>query len=497
MKSILRSTAILSSSSIATLIVGLLSAKIYAVLLGPTGLGFLGLLQSLVGLMGLLAGAGIGTGLVRMGASALAKDDEEQVAALQRSVWYLFWAFGLSVALLMIILREPLSMWMLGSSEHSNSVVLVTVALLFTLASGIQVSRLNAYHRVGALAQYGVLNSVAAAAFSASMVWFWGVDGIVPATISSAVMSWVIATWLTRRELPQPNASPSRRSLIDATRALLNFGVPYSASMLVGTGVHFVLPPLVLYVLGTQEVGWYRAAVAISVTYLGFLLTAMGMDYYPRLSAARDQPAKLVHLVNEQLRLILLLIVPLIFGLLALAQYLVPLIYSSEFRPSVQILEWQLIGDLLKFASWTMGTVVLARSRSRTIFGTELLAGVNMLAFTWIGLHLWGLQGAGIGFLGTYAVHYVVLWLIVRRDIGLVLTTTNRRVLVAVILAALGFQAMGMLDANGLRIAVTLSLATAFGLWSAFVIWKEVTGRRTILPGQESDSELKSLGAGE
>ena len=53
---------------------------------------------------------------------------------------------------------------------------------------------------------------------------------------------------------------------------MLRFGLPYTASMLVGTGVVLVMPVLVLHVVGSASVGYYRAAATIGIAYLGFLL---------------------------------------------------------------------------------------------------------------------------------------------------------------------------------------------------------------------------------
>ncbi len=157
MKSILRATLVLSSSSIVSILVGLISSKVWAVLLGSTGLGFMGLLQNLVGLGGLLAGTGVGVGLVRMGANALARDERDEVAALQRGAWLLFLAMSGASVLIMILFREQIGAWMLGGSEHAGYVLLMAVALVFTLASNVQTSTLNAHHRVRTLASSGYL----------------------------------------------------------------------------------------------------------------------------------------------------------------------------------------------------------------------------------------------------------------------------------------------------------------------------------------------------
>ena len=56
MKSIVRATASISGSSVSRILTGLVTAKFLAVLLGPVGYGLMGVLQSLVSLIGIVAG---------------------------------------------------------------------------------------------------------------------------------------------------------------------------------------------------------------------------------------------------------------------------------------------------------------------------------------------------------------------------------------------------------------------------------------------------------
>lgn len=478
MNSILRATAILSSSSLVTIVVGLVSAKAWAVWLGPSEYGYMGLLQALVGLAGLVAGAGLGTGLIRMGANALARGDSVQVAALHRAIWILFWAMGGLTVSIMVVFRIPISQLMLGGTEHSGNVVLMGIALLFNLAAGLQTSFLNVYHRIEALAAVGTINSVLGAGVGIIVIWLWREQGVIPAILVGAVTGWLVPSYFVRRKIDPLPTVPNRRDVIKAARSILRFSGPYTASMLVGTGVQFALPALVLHSMSAESVGFYRAASSIAGVYLGFLLAAMGQDYYPRISAVSDQPTALVRLVNQQHRLVMLLAVPMILGTLAIAPFLVPLIYSAQFTPAVEILEWQLIGDLFKFSSWTMGFVILARSSGATVFLVELIAGVNLLATTWFGIHWFGLVGLGIGFLITYVIHYLITLLIVRRSIGLVWTLDNRLMFIGAVLAMALIRGLSLTGLELLRTPAALTLAALACVGSLYAIWHQVSGIR-------------------
>ncbi|MGH9681803.1 MAG: oligosaccharide flippase family protein, partial [Candidatus Acidiferrales bacterium] len=161
MKSTFRATAILSGGSVTSILLSLISAKVMAVYLHPAGYGYYGLLQSFLGLMVLLSGMGIGTGLVRAGAGPASRNDEAAIASLRRGAWLLFAATGSVVTLVVFFFRAGLSEWALGNRDSGWTVVVMCAALLFMVAANIQVGILNAYHRVTALAKYGVINTLA------------------------------------------------------------------------------------------------------------------------------------------------------------------------------------------------------------------------------------------------------------------------------------------------------------------------------------------------
>jgi PST family polysaccharide transporter len=94
MKSIFRATAILSGSSFVSILFGLVSAKVLALVLQPTGYGYYGLAQNFVGFASLLTGVGMATGLVRLGAGAATSGDEATVANLRSGTWLLLLGLG-------------------------------------------------------------------------------------------------------------------------------------------------------------------------------------------------------------------------------------------------------------------------------------------------------------------------------------------------------------------------------------------------------------------
>ena len=199
---------------------------------------------------------------------------------------------------------------------------------------------------------------------------------------------------------------------------MIPLGAAFMISGLVTTGGFLVVRSLVQRELGAEELGYFQAAWAIGMTYLGFVLGAMGTDYYPRLSACIGDPAAACRLVNEQTEVALLLTAPPLIAVLALSPWVVRLLYTNEFGPAVDILRWQLLGDLLKVMSWPLGFVMLAAGAGRTFIFSESIALAVYVAGVALGLALVGVVATGIAFLAMYAVLLPIVYWLARRRIG-------------------------------------------------------------------------------
>lgn len=470
----------LSAGSLVTICVGVVSSKLWAVLIGPVGLGYMGLLQSLVGLSVMIAGIGVGPGLVRAGAKAIAREDSHQLDALRRAAWLLCLVPGAVAMAILLVFRDRLGQAVLDRDDSGRDVALIGLAVSLTLVGSVQLALLNAHHRVAALAKAAVINSVFGSALALVIVWRWHHAGIVFAVIALAASNALVSRIFLARETDNGDSRATWAQTVAGIRELTRFGVPYNASLMLGTGTQLVLPVLVVHVLNQDAAGYYRAAITISVTYMGFLTTAMAQDYFPRLSAASDRPSQLVHLANQQFRLVMLIAIPMLLGVQALAPHLIPALYTASFRPAVSILEWQLIGDIFKAASWTLGYVVLTHSGSKIVFATEALSGTVMLTSAWASMRWFGLSGMGIAFLVTYAMHCLVIGLIVRKQIGFVLSRENTTMFLCAVTAAFTVRFLPDLGLAIFRTPLALTVAGGAGIYSLYTIWTELGGGRLL-----------------
>ncbi|QJX01469.1 oligosaccharide flippase family protein [Alcanivorax sp. IO_7] len=211
--------------------------------------------------------------------------------------------------------------------------------------------------------------------------------------------------------------------------------------------------------LGSVEQGYFQAAWTISMTYLGFVLGAMGTDYYPRLTSAIHDHEQVNRLVNEQIEVVLLLAGPVIVGLLGLAPWAIALLYSSEFVPATDILRWQLLGDVLKITAWPLGFVILSAGAGKTFMLTESIAMSVFVLCIWLLIPELGVISTGISFLTMYCVYLPLVYVLARWRTGLLINAEVKVVFASLLAAAVAVLISGLW--NDLAGAV---LGVAFGI---------------------------------
>ena len=415
-RTILRSSAIIGGSQAVSVLASLIRMKVLAVLLGPTGVGLAGLYMSLIQTGSTVAAMGLGTAGTRQIAAADGAGDTATVSLVRRALFWGTAALALLGGAIFWLARRPIASVALSDPARGDEVGWLAIGVVLTVAAGSQAALLGGLRRIGDLARLNMISGVAGALIGVLLVWQWGADGLLPMVLIASLVAFATGHLYVSR-LPRPlQQRHDFGTLARALKSMGGTGVAFMLSVLATVLAQLIVRVMVQRDLGEPALGHFQAAWAISVTYLGFVLNAMGTDYFPRLSAAIDDPAKASRLVNEQTEVALLLASPVIIALLGLAPLVVAVLYSAEFSPAIIVLQWQLLGDLLKVMSWPLGFVLLAAGSGKAYTMAEILGVGVMLVGVAVGLPLIGIEATGVAFLVMYLVYLpTIFWLAARR----------------------------------------------------------------------------------
>ncbi len=423
---ILKSTALIGGSSAVNLAFGIVRNKAMALLLGPSGVGLMGLYLSIADLAQSLAGMGIQSSGVRQIAEAVGSCEADRIARTATVLRRISVALGLIGAALLVAFRTPISVLTFGSPRQSAGVALLSLAVLFRLVSLGQGALIQGMRRVADLARMNVIAAVTGTLMAVPLVYWFRERGVVPSIIAVAAVS-ILTSWWYSRKVKVHRPSMSMAQVGQETAALLKLGVAFMASAFLTMGAAYAIRIIVLRHAGIEAAGLYQAAWALGGLYVAFILQAMGADFYPRLTGVAKNDAECNRLVNEQAQISLLLAGPGVIGTLMLAPLVIAIFYSAKFGPAVIILRWVCLGMMLRVIAWPMGFIVLAKGRQQIFFWTELAATIVHVGLAWLLVSRIGLAGSGAAFCGLYVWHGLLIYAIVRRMSGFRWSAANRR----------------------------------------------------------------------
>lgn len=462
-RTILRSTSIMGLASGTVILSGLVKMKAAAVLLGPAGVGLVGLYQNLMQTAATVAALGLGAVGARQIAAAGASDPDAAFRARQALGWGTL-ALALAGALAFWIASGWLAAHVLEDPVRAPDLRWLALGVALTVATGSQQALLTGLRRIGDLARAQVSSSIAGTLLSVLAIWWLGGGALLAMVLATPFATFLLSQWFLAR-LDRPALRGRRmREVFAEFRAMAALGFAFMLSALVSTFGILLVRSVVQKDLGAEALGYFQAAWAVGTMYLTFVLGAMGTDYYPRLSAVIHDRERATRLVNEQTEVALLLCGPVILGVLALAPMAVHVLYSGQFSPAAAVLRWQLLGDILKVMSWPLGFVLLAAGAGKTFVGTETTGmGVIVGAVALLAPGV-GIAATGMAFLLSYIFYLPLVYVLARRRIGFRWDAAVLRQAAALSVAAAGVMALTYAS-EMLASVAGVTLALAFGLY--------------------------------
>ena len=388
--------------------------KLVAILLGPSGIGLVGLYVSSTSFIGAFSNLGISTSGIREVAEAHGSGDTDRIARVVQTLRRACWLTGCFGWLLTIALSYPLSFWIFSSGEHATTIALLGATLLLgSIATG-QSALLQGTRRIADLARLNVISVAVGTVVAVTIYAFLGEQGIVPVILATASVNLGFSWWFSRKvEIATANLSWKETWRIG--QRLVTLGFAFMWSSLLTAAVSLTVQSLIVREYGLDANGVYQAAWAISGMFAGFILGAMGTDFYPRLTTVSHDHDQMNRLINEQTEIGMLLSIPGLLSTLAFAPWIMQVFYSEKFLNGSELLPWFVLGIFGQVLSWPMGFALAAVGAAGWYFTVECFANVLRLSLSFLLLQCLGLWGVALAIPILYFFHTILLLWICRR----------------------------------------------------------------------------------
>jgi O-antigen/teichoic acid export membrane protein len=470
-RGLIKSMLVIGSAQVVKILISIFRMKVLAVLLGPGGVGLLSIYNSLLDMVQQTAGLGMGNSGVREIASS--RGDEATLSRVRRVLFAAHLIQGTLAMIAVWLLRERITIWFFGDALRATEVGLIGVAILFSLLASAQTALLQGLRKISDLGRVTVISAFIGTLVGIAAVWLQGGRGLIWFILAQPLAVVLIALHYTRR-LPKPMAT--RLSLIETWevwKPMAKLGAAFMLGGLATTATLLVVRGRISQELGLDAAGYFAAAWGITMTYVGFLLGAMGADYYPRLTEVIHDKVAAVLLMNDQAQLGLAIGGPVLLLLIGLAPWVITLLYSSAFEPAVMLIQWQMVGNVFKLASWAMSFSIVAAARGKTFFLMELSFNIVFLGMVLIFLPYVGLEVTAYAFVLGYLIYLTIVYVLARNIHGFRWQALSLGLLVLHTSLSVALMVLALMAPLAAAIASPL-LAAATGIFGLRVVLSKV-----------------------
>lgn len=410
---IAKATGIFGGVQVFNILISIIRSKFIAVLLGTSGIGIMGLFTATTSTIASITNLSISFSAVRTISIASGSNNQNLISrtiiTLRR--WVNF--TGIVGALLTLVLAPKLSQWTFGNDTYALAFVWLSVTLFFQALSSGQLALLQGLRKIKQLAKANVLGSFLGLCLSLPLYYWLGLRGIVPALILTAGTSLVLS-WYFTRKVEVEKVSITLKESFTYGMGMVKLGSVMMITGFATTGVMYLIRMYISRTGGIEQVGLYTAAWAVISSYVGMVFTAMGTDYFPRLSAVNNDNLQVKKLVNQQAEIAILILGPILIFLLSALPFVIRILFTPKFMPIIGLIQWALIGVLFKAASWSIAFIILAKGDSKIFFISEIISNIIVLISNILLYHFFKLDGIGFAFLISYFLYLAVVFVIVR-----------------------------------------------------------------------------------
>lgn len=373
-----KATIVIGGYSFVNLAVGLMRGKAAAHLLGAAGIGMLAQANNFVLVASVICALGLAAGITNRLAATTQTGEADAGLATAATAFTVQLIVTAAILLLSLLLFRPLYYVLFAAPGLEWPFLILLVGLpLAVIPTGIVdpvffgTGRYDLYTKASALSvALGLVPFLL-------LTYLWGLNG--------AIISIVVASALRLLAFLYYGAEigPLRRLFhfrLDATalRHLFGFGWTTFIVAVAGGGVSLFIRSTIVHSLGPADNGLYQVPVAFSGYCTPFLTNGLWGHLYPYVSGRSEVEAR--DEVERALRMNVVTVTAVVFGLLLLQEWAIMLVFSREFLGAARFMPIQLLGDMFYFSAFTLSVVLLGLRR------------LKAYVLAWLGFHL--LQGA-------------------------------------------------------------------------------------------------------
>ena len=402
---LIKTSVLTAISTIIKVITGFVINKVLAMYVGPTGLAVVGQLQNFMSIVTTFSNGAITSGIVKYTAEYQTLEQKQKIFSTSIII-----SLGCSLIISVVLFSFSgyFSKLILKDTGYSSVFVVFGLTIFLFALNTVLMSILNGQKEIKKYIIVNIVSSIFSLFFTSFLIMQLNLIGALyslvvnQSVIFFITLGFVIkSSWFKLEYFKQGIDKDSliklsKYSLMAITSALT---VPVS---------HLLIRNYIGDNLSWDAAGYWQGIWYISTMYLMMVTTSLSVYYLPRLSEISDNQELKKEIISGY-KIIMPIVIVLALGIYLFRELAVQVAFTDKFLPMIELFKWQLIGDIIKIASWLLGYLMLAKAMTKVFIYTEIFFSILFVVLSIVFIKYFGLIGVTYAFSLNYFLYLIVM----------------------------------------------------------------------------------------
>ncbi|MFI0490519.1 O-antigen translocase [Flavobacterium sp.] len=352
--------------------IGLITSKLLAVFVGPSGMALVGNLRNFASSLESISTLGFQNGIVKYIAEG--KEDKSQ---LQKIISTVFISLLFVAIVLSCVLYFFAPFWNKEIFENNFEYLFVFKAAAFALpwyvVSVFLLSVINGLGRFKNVIWINIIGNAIGLLVSVIMILNYKTFGALLSIVISPALLFFVTFYFINKEIDFLRTIRLHYFDFQVIKNLSSYSLMALVSSVLGPLVFLAIRKNVIAVIGINQAGFWETISRISTYYMMFVTTILTVYYLPKLILAKDnqETKKVFWGFYKNILPVFIIALTVIYFL---RFFIIKLLFTNEFLPVTTLFFWQLLGDVLKAASLILGFQFFAKKMTVAFIISELFS---------------------------------------------------------------------------------------------------------------------------
>jgi O-antigen/teichoic acid export membrane protein len=339
--------------------IGLITSKVLAIFIGPSGMALIGNLRNFLTSLENITTLGFQNGIVKFIVDH--KDNNQELKKIVSTVFLTLLCVALFLSGILFFFASYWSVFVFGKySVYENIFRILALALPWYAVTVFLLAVINGFGKYKNVIYINIIGNAIGLLFSVFMIWKFRTFGALLSIIIPPSLLFFVAFYFINKEIAFLKTISFSLFDFQIVKNLSSYSLMALVSSVIGPLVFLAIRNNIIHTLGIEQAGYWESMNRIATYYFMFVSTILSVYFLPRLAFVTSRKATKKVFWSYYKGIVPFFILGLVL-LYFLRGFIVSLLFTKAFLPVTELFFWQFIGDIFKVMSLVLGYQFFAK----------------------------------------------------------------------------------------------------------------------------------------